>query len=135
LSAATERSRIIQAGDHTYLQVGLQGMKGEAPRRPPLNVVLVLDRTGSMASEQKLEFARAAAAALVDRLTPDDVFSLVVFDSAARVAVPAGRVRDKGRIKKEIAALTPGGGTNLYDGLQLGYREAGKNAAREGVNL
>ncbi|MCS6860231.1 MAG: VWA domain-containing protein [Abditibacteriales bacterium] len=42
---------------------------------------------------------------------------------------------NKAHVKNVIAHLTPGGGTNIYDGLQLGYREVRKNAARDGVNL
>ena len=43
VTADTERTKIIQQGDRTYLQVGLQAMKGELPRRPPLNLALVID--------------------------------------------------------------------------------------------
>jgi len=134
LIAGTERTKIVQQGDHTFLQVGLQAMKGEAPRRPPLNLALVIDYSGSMGDEQKLEFAKAAALRLVDRLHPDDVLSLVAFDDSARLLIPAGKVRDKARVKARIAALTPGSGTNIYDGLRLGHREARKFATPEAVN-
>jgi Ca-activated chloride channel family protein len=134
LIANTERTKIVQEGDHTYLQVGLQAMKGEMPRRPRLNLALVIDCSGSMGSEQKLEFARAAALRLVDRLHADDVLSLIAFDDQARLLVPAEKVRDKARIKAQIAALTPGSGTNIYEGLRLGHQEARKHATPEAVN-
>jgi len=47
LSAETERAKVLTKGGRTYLQVGLQGSKREAPERPPLNLCLVVDRSGS----------------------------------------------------------------------------------------
>jgi Mg-chelatase subunit ChlD len=134
LIADTERGKIVEEGDHTYLQVGLQAIQGEAPRRPPLNIALVIDCSGSMGSEDKLEYARAAAISLIDRLRRDDVVSVVTFDDSAQLLVPAQPVGDTARLKDRIAALTPGSGTNIYDGLRLGYREARKYAGREGVS-
>src|SRR5262249_39713150 len=54
VTAETERAKIIQQGDKTYLQIGLQAMKGELPKRPPLNVALVIDCSGSMMEENKM---------------------------------------------------------------------------------
>lgn len=133
LSADTERTRIITDGDRTYLQVGLQAIKGEAPRRPPLNIALVIDRSGSMGSENKMEDAKKAARELVDRLRPDDTLSIVTFETNAAVLAPATRATNKAALKAKIDTIQPGGGTNIYDGLKLGFAEAAKNAKREGI--
>ncbi len=79
--------------------------------RSPLNLAVVLDRSGSMAGP-KLEKARQAAEQLVDRLQPDDVFSLVTFSSAVDVLVAAQHVEDKAAIKQRI----PGGRSRRTDG-------------------
>jgi Mg-chelatase subunit ChlD len=134
LVADTERTKIVEQGGHTYLQVGLQAIKGEAPRRPLLNIALVIDRSGSMGDEKKLEYAKQAAMELVDKLHRDDLFALVVFDDRVDVLVPSQQVRDRARIKDRIAALSPGGGTNIYSGLEMGYREARKHATPDSVN-
>lgn len=134
LIADTERGKIVREGDHTYLQVGLQAIQGEAPRRPPLNVVLVIDCSGSMGQEGKLEAAKAAAIQLVERLRGNDILSVVTFDDNARILWPARKVGDTARLKREIAALAPGSGTNIYDGLKSSYAQAQRYAGREGVN-
>jgi Ca-activated chloride channel family protein len=133
--ADPERTRILEQGGRTFLQVGLQASKGEAARRPALNVALVIDVSGSMQEEGKMEAAKAAAQRLVAGLAPTDIISVVKFDGQAQVVVPAqpaGRARDA---KRQIEALQPGSDTNIYDGLRLGYQEARKNSAREGVSL
>lgn len=134
LAVDTERSRIIQSGDHTFLQVGLQAQKGEAPRRPPLNVVLVIDRSGSMGSEGKMEQAKLAAARMVDGLTGHDSFALVAFDDSANLLVPSEPVQDRAALRRQIESLAPGGGTNIYDGLEIAYREVTKHATADTVN-
>jgi Mg-chelatase subunit ChlD len=133
LNTATESAKIIERGDRTYLQVGLQAMKGEKPRRPALNIALVIDRSGSMDSDDKLPFAIRAATDAIGRLHRDDYVSVVTFDDEAQVLVPA--TTDHARARKKTAAIVSGGGTNIYDGLRLGYAEVAKHSSRDGVNL
>jgi len=94
----------------------------------------VIDHSGSMAQDSKLENAKRAALQLVDTLRPEDTFSLIVFDDSVQLLVPAQHVKNSARLKSRIADLSPGGGTNIYAGLQSGYHEASKFANTDSVN-
>ena len=63
--------------------------------RPPLNLALVLDRSGSMAEGKKMPFAREAAAFVVVQLLPTDRVSVTVFDQQIDTVVPNAPAADK----------------------------------------
>lgn len=93
--------------------------------RPPLNLTLVLDTSGSMEGEA-IEAEKRAARALVERLTPNDRVSLVVFHSSAEVLVPSTPVNPDARKKlaKAIDGIVARGTTDLALGLGLGLQQA-----------
>lgn len=87
--------------------------------RTPLNLAVVLDKSGSMTGA-KLEKTKQAAMQLVDRLAPNDIFSLVIFSDHAQVLVPAQKVEDKDALKERIEGIEAGGSTALYAGVKMG---------------
>jgi len=88
-------------------------------RRPPLNLAVVLDKSGSMTGA-KLEKTKQAAMLLVDRLAPNDIFSLVIFSDHAQVLIPAQKVEDKDALKEKIQGIEADGSTALYAGVTMG---------------
>jgi Ca-activated chloride channel family protein len=88
----------------------------------PLNFSLVLDRSGSMAGE-KLRQLKEAAKLVVDRLTPQDFLSIVIFDEIADVVIPASPVADSAVFKQKIDAIQERGGTKMSTGMQVGFAE------------
>ena len=91
-------------------------------KRVPLAVALVLDKSGSMASDGKMENAKSGALEALYRLSGQDVATVVVYDSLARVVVPARSAADKS-LSRAISRLQPGGNTALYDGVKLGAEQ------------
>lgn len=102
--------------------------------RLPATVQLVLDRSGSMAGE-RLDAAKAAIVALVDRLAPEDQLGLVAFDDAVQVVLPAGRLTHKAAAKAAVRSIEPGGMTDLSGGLLRGLQEARRVAGDGGATV
>ncbi|MBA3725681.1 MAG: VWA domain-containing protein, partial [Armatimonadetes bacterium] len=95
---------------------GVDGAFGGA--RTPLNLCLVIDRSGSMEGEP-LDYVKKACAYVVDLLSPEDVLSIVTFEEVVDVLMPPRKVINKDLIKENINRIVPGNTTNLYDGLSL----------------
>ncbi len=98
--------------------------------------VVVLDRSGSMQGA-RLEAARGALLGLVDRLSDNDQFGLVVFDDSSQVAVPTGPLGRLGRdeVRRIIRSIMPGGSTDLSSGYLRGLQEARRAATTTGATL
>ena len=110
----------------TWVKISLEGLPlSGGAERVPLNVALVLDRSGSMGGE-KLRQAREAALTALDYLHADDLFSLVTYDTNVRVLVPATRVGDRYELRRAIESIRAGGNTALFAGVSKGVSEVRK---------
>ena len=83
------------------------------------DVVVVLDRSGSMAADNRLPYAKEAVRSIVGRLQADDRFALVTFDSSATVTTALVHVTDaiREQIARQLDGIHPGASTNISDGL------------------
>ena len=124
LKLVPERDLVVKnRPQEIVVKIDLSAIADKArAHRTPLNLAVVLDRSGSMEGP-KLEKAKQAAMLLVDRLAPDDVFSFVVYSDDARVLVPAQRVDDKDALKQKIERIQADGSTALYAGVKRGAEE------------
>ncbi len=107
---------ILPAGNSLKANVLLR-FRADIPEsgRRNLNLSLVIDRSGSMAGAP-LHHALKAAESVVDRLEPNDVLSVVVYDDEVNTAVPPQPVTDKSALKNSIRRVRVGGLTNLSGG-------------------
>ncbi len=128
---------ISSSGGTAYLQISLttsEREKRERSRRP-MNIAVVLDRSGSMADERKIDYAKSALDKVIDQLNSEDIFSLVVYDDVIDVLRSAERVgNNKSGIKRLVGEIYPRNSTNLGGGMIEGFRQVERNRGREYVN-
>jgi Ca-activated chloride channel family protein len=101
---------------------GMPGLSAAAGARTPLNLCLVIDRSGSMEGPP-LDFVKQACCYVVDLLSPNDILSIVTFEEMVDVLMPPQRVTNKQPIKDGIMRLMPGNTTNLFDGLSMALQQ------------
>ncbi|MDF5720395.1 MAG: VWA domain-containing protein [Rhizonema sp. PD37] len=114
-----------QRNSQRQLSISVAAIAENLDRRVPLNLCLILDRSGSM-NGQPLETVKRAANNIVDRLNPDDRLSVVVFDHHAKVLISNQLVEKPERIKQQINRINADGGTSIDEGLRLGIEELAK---------
>lgn len=135
LNAQTSNPALVAGKQRTtYIKVGLTGFKRTAAEeRSPVNIALVLDRSGSM-SDEKLNAAKEAARMAVQRLDADDIFSFITYNSTIGVVVPATKVSDREDFLRAIDQISSDGNTAPFGGVAKGSGEVRKFLSKERVN-
>jgi Ca-activated chloride channel family protein len=117
------------------VRVGIGTRTVRESDRRPVNLTLVVDRSGSMDIRERLGLVQSSLAVLADSLRDDDTVSVVSFDDRARPLLEATPVSDTEAILAAVDRLTPGGSTNLEAGLRLGYQEARASFRDDATNV
>ncbi|MBA4536196.1 VWA domain-containing protein [Bacillus aquiflavi] len=92
---------------------------------PSLGLMIVLDRSGSMAGN-KLALAKEAAARSVELLRENDTLGFIAFDSKPHVIVETKPLKNKEETIEKISSITPGGGTEIITSLEKAYKDLSK---------
>ena len=125
LSSELGQDVISTKGGKIYLRLSLKAIRDERSERDrtPVNVALVLDKSGSMKGK-RMEAAKEAARMALSRLGRDDYVSLVAYNHNVNVLSRAGRVSGSyDSLRDQINRLTADGTTALYAGVDEGGRQ------------
>ncbi len=125
---------VPREGGTVYLYLSINTPKFKVPKRKPMNLSVVLDRSGSMADSKKIDYAKAALTSLVNQLSRDDILSIVIYDDVVQVLRPAGKVRNKRQILRLVDEVYARGSTNLGGGMIEGFNQVERNASRKYTN-
>lgn len=106
------------------LRFGIQGKMVEDEDRLPVNLVFVIDISGSMSMQNRLQLVKDSLRMLVERLRPQDTVGIVVYGSRARSVLEPISAAEKTRILRVIQDLRTEGATNVEEGLNLGFQMA-----------
>lgn len=125
-----------EKGRTLYAVAELEVVGGDRPDRAPLALSVVLDVSGSMQGEKKLENVVAATRYVSDRLGKDDRISIVAYESKTHEVYSPDGAPDAEAAGRALGKLKPLGGTNMEAGLRLGLeRLQGLGIAKAGKRL
>ena len=122
------------AAGKEIIHIGLQGYDIAADREPPVNLVFLIDVSGSMDEPNKLPLVQKALNVLIDQLRPEDRVSMVVYAGAAGAVLPPTAGNQKLTMRCAVEALHAGGSTAGGAGLALAYDLAEQNFGKGTVN-
>ncbi|HEX9829616.1 MAG TPA: VWA domain-containing protein, partial [Bacteroidota bacterium] len=134
LDARLNSPYISSNGGTAYLHISVTTPDVGTAKRRPMNISVVLDRSGSMAGEGKIDYAKRALNSLIDQLNPEDIFSIVVYDDQIDVLRAAAPVRDKWELKRLVESIYARGSTNLGGGMIEGFQQVQRYVSKEFVN-
>lgn len=115
---------LIGDDGYVYLYVNVKGALAKSDtKRTPLNISLVVDRSGSMGSENKLKFVKKACEIVIDNLAQEDYLSLVAYDDHVNAVQRSKSIKAKNIWHRKVKEISPGGSTNLSGGMLEGFSQ------------
>jgi Ca-activated chloride channel homolog len=107
--------------DTKLVHIGIQGAKPALDDRPPLNLVFLIDTSGSMQDANKLPLLKQSFRLLITKLRPEDKVAIVTYAGSAGTVLEPTSAAQTGKILASLSRLEAGGSTAGQAGLQQAY--------------
>ncbi|HVS08956.1 MAG TPA: von Willebrand factor type A domain-containing protein, partial [Planctomycetota bacterium] len=112
------------ASERWMLRVAIRGREVTTGERRPLALTFVIDCSGSMKEQNRLELVKHSLRLLLGELDGRDSIAIVAFSNESRLVLPMTSAANRGLIESAIFPLAPNGSTNTEAGLRMGYEQA-----------
>jgi Ca-activated chloride channel homolog len=133
-SINSEVSECPWNNNHKLVHIGIQGKRFPFETLAPINLVFLVDVSGSMSDVNKLPLLKKSLSLLVSKMRSQDKISLVVYAGAAGLVLPSTSGAEKDKILGALENLQAGGSTAGGAGIQLAYKIAKENFIEGGNN-
>jgi Ca-activated chloride channel family protein len=133
-SVTTEVATAPWNSDKLLMQIGIKGYEVPADKRPPANLVFLVDVSGSMNSPDKLQLLKNALKMLTRQLRSEDSVSMVVYAGSSGVVLEPTSGARQPEILGALERLSAGGSTNGASGILLAYQMAEQGFIENGIN-
>ncbi len=134
ISLNGEVSSCPWAESHKLIRIGIKGKPIPEEQLPASNFVFLIDVSGSMSSDDKLELLKEGFTLFVDRMENDDRVAIVTYAGTAGLVLESTSGQYKQRIKDAIHSLGSGGSTAGAEGIITAYKIAEENFIPNGNN-
>jgi Mg-chelatase subunit ChlD/capsular polysaccharide biosynthesis protein len=134
IAFASERAHDPFAQNRDFLRFSVKTAAAGRQANRPLNIVLLLDNSGSMERADRVQIIHEALRVLASQLKPQDRVSVITFSRLARLWVDGIAGNQAGDVLDHVGSLTPEGGTNLEEAMKLAYATALRHYLANGLN-
>jgi Ca-activated chloride channel family protein len=124
----------LEEQDEQLVRIGIKGKEVTAEERTRANLTFVIDISGSMDRDNRIDLVKNSLELLIKQLRADDHIGIVVYGSTARQLLKPTPVKEKNRILDALNEIEIEGATNVADGLMLGYKMANESFDSEAIN-
>lgn len=120
--------------DTQLLQIGIQGALPDLADRPPLNLVFLIDTSGSMEQPNKLPLLKQSFRLMLGQLRPEDQIAIVTYAGSAGEVLAPTAASERSKVLNALDNLGAGGSTAGQAGLQQAYATAAAMSEEGDVN-
>ena len=120
--------------EHKLLRLGLKGKDVTDSEMPPANFIFLIDTSGSMYGEDRIDLLKSGLCNMVDQLRPDDRVAIITYSGKVSMALESTLAINSERIKKVIRGLVASGSTAGGEAMKMAYEEAAEHYVKGGNN-